>query len=334
MTITNIGYDGTVSDLGFAQMQQYAGVKLPVVAGLPDFAVTINAAATRTCNVAVGSAYAPGVLSTSDAVESAVFDVVSTTGQTRWDAVVLRRDWSTGTSTTGTTVVVVKGTAAAAAPMVLPSGVDQILDSGLDQVLALVQLTNGQLLPTAVVDRRLQASKVFTAPSVAALPTASTALYGMEAIAAGVRYRCDLVAGSPAWIGETPSVQVVSSDSGFPTATTNATTATVVIDRFTIPASPFARTAQLVSSAYVVVNPAGTQLNLVAFLGGSPIGYARKAIGGTTTPDQLVVVGAGTIPANSSAVVEVRLSRFSEAGAFSSSTSSGLTKTNLTLVRI
>lgn len=233
MTITNIGYDGTVNDIGFAQMQQHAGNLVPVVCGRLDFAVTVNSSATRTCNVAVGSAYAPGVLSTSDAVVSAVFDIVSTAGQTRWDAVVLRRNWSTGTETTGTTVVVVKGTAAVSAPQVLPAGVDQVLDSGVDQVLALVQITNGEPLPTAVVDRRIQASKVFTVPSTAALPTASNALYGMEAVAAGVRYRCGLVAGSPTWV-QTGAPTVVTAG-GFGSSVTGFTT-TGLNNRYTVSA--------------------------------------------------------------------------------------------------
>jgi hypothetical protein len=213
MAITNIGYDGTVNDIGFAQMQQYAGAKWPIVCGYGHFAVTINTGATRTCNVAAGSAYAPGVLSTSDAIESAVFDVVSTAGQTRWDAVVLRRDWSTGDADSGTTVEVVKGTAAASAPMITPAGVDVALDSTLDQVLALVQITNGQPLPTSVVDRRLWGSKKFTVPSSAAVPNATAALYGMELeTPGGQRYRCLTdISGAPAWVlNAAPSVPHMS----------------------------------------------------------------------------------------------------------------------------
>jgi hypothetical protein len=119
---------------------------------------------------------------------------------------VLRRNWSTGVST----LVVVAGTASANAPQVLPSGVDLVLNAGLDQVLALVQITNGQSLPTAVVDRRLQASKVFTAQSTSALPTASAALYGAEAVCPDGRYRCGTFAGSPAWV-KTGAPTVVTS---------------------------------------------------------------------------------------------------------------------------
>lgn len=198
MAITNVGYDGTVSDVEFAQLSQHTGALVPVVCGFNDFAVSVNTGGTLTCNVAAGSAEAPGVLTKSDATASVVFDSVTTTGQTRWDAVVLRRNWSTGTST----LVVVKGTASAAAPQVLPSGVDLTLDSAVDQVLALVQITNGLTLPTKVVDYRLQGSKVFTAPAPSALPPASLALYGMEAAVGNERYRCLTDSGgSAAWVG-------------------------------------------------------------------------------------------------------------------------------------
>jgi hypothetical protein len=67
-----------------------------------------------------------------------------------------------------------------------------------------VQITYGLTVPTSVVDRRLQASKVFTAPSTGALPTASTALYGMEAVVGSARYRClSDASNNPAWITET-----------------------------------------------------------------------------------------------------------------------------------
>lgn len=198
MTITNVGYDGPLSDTDFAQMSSHLGVLVPVVCGRNDFAVTVSSGGVLTCNVAPGSAAAPGVLSTSDGTVAVSFDAVVTSGQTRWDAVVLRRNWSAGT----TTVVVVKGTAAASAPQVLPAGVDLVLDSGLDQVLALVQLTYGSTVPTAVVDRRIWGSKFFTVPSSTALPTPTSALYGMEAeTPTGERFRClSDSSGNPAWV--------------------------------------------------------------------------------------------------------------------------------------
>lgn len=200
MAITNKGYDGPLSDTDFAQLSQHIGSLVPVVCGRDDFAVTVNVGGTLTCDVAAGSAVAPGVLTISDATASVAFDAVVTTGQTRWDAVVLRRNWSTGAST----IVVVKGTAAAGAPQLLPSGVDLVLDSGLDQVLALVQITYGSTIPTAVADYRRQASKLFLVPSTAALPPPSLAHYGMTVeLSNGDRYKCLTdVGGSPAWVNQ------------------------------------------------------------------------------------------------------------------------------------
>lgn len=329
MAITNVGFTGPVTAANFALMSQHQGALWPVVCGKNDLAVTTNPGATLTCTVAPGSSAGQGVLTTSSATESVTFGAVSTPGQTRWDAVVLRRNWASSGSAS---FVVVAGTAAASAAMVIPSGVDLVLDSTHDHLLALVQITYGNTVPTQVVDRRLQASKVFTAPSVGALPTASVALYGMEAVVGTARYRClSDSGGSPAWVGETPLLETRTSDAGFPTVATGATAATVVVDRFTIAAAPSARTIQLVSSVYVAVSATGTVLNLVAFLGSTTLGYARRAPSAT---DQMVVVGNGVIPANTAGVIEVRLSRLSGTGAFSSSVSSGLTKSNLTLVRI
>jgi hypothetical protein len=181
-------------------MSQYQGSLVPVVCGKNDLAVAANPAATRTCTIAAGSAAGQGVLTTSSATESVTFGVVSTSGQTRWDAVVLRRNWASSGSAS---FVVAAGTAAASAPMVLPSGVDSSLDGTHDHVLALVQITYNNTVPTAVVDRRLQGSKVFTAPALSALPPASVALYGMEAVLpTGERYRCLDSGGSPSWLSD------------------------------------------------------------------------------------------------------------------------------------
>jgi hypothetical protein len=159
--------------------------------------VAINGAATRTCTIAPGVASACGVQVTSDATDSAVFDDVTTSGQTRWDAIVLRRNWTSSTAS----YVIVKGTAAASAPQILPTLND---DPGVlhDQPLALVQITNGQPIPTQVVRLSMVASKVYTASTLAALPAPTLGLYGTEiALVDGSRYRCILdSASSPAWL--------------------------------------------------------------------------------------------------------------------------------------
>jgi hypothetical protein len=196
MALTKIGFTGTVDSLGYAQSSLYQGAAFPVAGGKGDMAVTPGT--SLTANVAAGRMWAPGVLLTNPATEVVSFDAVTTPGATRWDAVVIRMDWSGSGSAV---ITVVKGTAGAAAPQVLPSGVDQTLDATFDVVLALVQLTYGSTLPV-VVPRRLWGHKTFTAETLSALPPPSAALYGMHAwLVTGEEYRClSDATNSPAWI--------------------------------------------------------------------------------------------------------------------------------------
>ena len=123
---------------------------------------------------------------TNTATATVQLDIVSTAGQTRWDAIVLRRDWSGSGSVSLTKV---NGTAAAGAPMVVPTLNDSpgVLH---DQLLAMVQITNGSTLPTSIDPRRAWGTKVFTVATVSALPTPSLILYGAEfALVDGTRYR-------------------------------------------------------------------------------------------------------------------------------------------------
>lgn len=216
MTFTYAGFPLTTNAVQWAASASYLGGRLPEVATRTSMLVAVNGAATRTCTVAVGTASACGVMVKSDAVESVVFDDVTTAGQTRWDAVVLRRNWTSNTAS----YVVVKGTAAANAPQVVPTLND---NPGVlhDQPLALVQITNGNTIPTQVVSLRLPASKVYTAESLAALPTPTTALYGIEVVLAdGSRYRCGLDASNnPAWVATSGNIIELTGASALTVAT-------------------------------------------------------------------------------------------------------------------
>jgi hypothetical protein len=130
------------------------------------------------------------------------------------------------------------------------------------------------------------------------------------------------------------AVEVVNSDAGFPAAAINQTTATVVLDRYTIAAKTYARKVLYSLNVYVAVSIDATQVNLVAFAGSTIIGYARKAVAGSGLPDELVVHGKYDLPANTAVVVEARLSRQAGTGTFSSSTSTMLTSGHLQLVRV
>lgn len=198
MALTAVGFTGTVNAVQDAKRSQYQGAMYPEVGGQPDFAVTTNNAADRTVDIAAGVAWAHGVMVTNTATATVQLDIVSTAGQTRWDAIVLRRDWSGSGSVSLTKV---NGTAAAGAPMVVPTLNDSpgVLH---DQLLAMVQVTNGSTLPTSIDPRRAWGTKVFTVPTVSALPSPSFTLYGAEFVLVdGSRYRCLLDASNnPAWV--------------------------------------------------------------------------------------------------------------------------------------
>lgn len=225
MSLTAVGYTGTVDAVQDAKRSQFQGAVFPVVASRSMLVVSINSALASTCNVSTGVAWAHGVMATLDAVESVTFDAVTTVGATRWDAVVIRRNWTASTAV----LAVVKGTAAASAPQALPSGLNGTPGVIFDQVLALVRVTNGQNLPTLVVDLRMWASKVFTAPSLAALPAPNAAIYGAEAVVAdGIRYRCILDDSSNyAWTPVSPPPPVVTSGTSVVAPATNWSTSTI-----------------------------------------------------------------------------------------------------------
>ena len=210
------GFAGSVDQVEDSIRSAYQGSAVPVVQTRAALEVTPNAAGTRTVNVAGGTSWAHGVRRSLDPFQVGNFDAVTASGQARWDALVIRRDWTTRTATP----VVVKGTAAAVAPEVLPAGLNDRPGDVHDQVLALVQITFGSTVPV-VRDRRLVAHKTVTAPSLAALPVPTPQLYGMEAVVAGARYRCAYnTSNNLAWMPASPyrwtnQSEVVGSGSGF-----------------------------------------------------------------------------------------------------------------------
>lgn len=92
MTITSIGYEGTVGEAQFAQLLPRAGGTHFGVDDFASFRVTV-AGGTRALSVAAGVAWATGVMATSNAVESLALAPVPS--GTRWDMIVLRYNWST-----------------------------------------------------------------------------------------------------------------------------------------------------------------------------------------------------------------------------------------------
>jgi microcystin-dependent protein len=143
VTITNIGYDGSITESSWALLQPYLG-RFNAFGGATDFAPTVSPGVDRTVSLAPGSSFGSGVLVTSDAAIAVQSPVLA--AGTRWDTIALRRDWQTDTSS----IVVLTGssTEQVAAGLNDQPGIIQ------DQPLALVQITAGTQEPTAVRDLR------------------------------------------------------------------------------------------------------------------------------------------------------------------------------------
>lgn len=180
MAISSVGYDGTIDETEFSRWAGFYGGP-PVVAGHDDWRVDVVSAGDRTVTVKAGRGYGYGVADTSDADTNIQLDVVA--AGVRWDAIVARRDWATNTTEF---VAVTGGTTSALPPSLLLDWTDQGVEA--DQLLALVQVTAGQQVPTQVLDLRAYGSKVVTVADLRAVPSAPL---GMEVVRSldGQRYR-------------------------------------------------------------------------------------------------------------------------------------------------
>lgn len=98
MAIISAGYDGTVDEVQFASlMHRYS------VLGADDFKATTQAG-DRIVSIADGTAYGPGTVDVATSIPNIQF--AAATG-TRWDLVVLRRDWQPPGG--ATSVVIIQG---------------------------------------------------------------------------------------------------------------------------------------------------------------------------------------------------------------------------------
>lgn len=142
MTITSIGYEGTVDYADWAVLITSQGAPYSVFAA-DGFAVAAGAG-TREVTVQPGRASGHGILDDSDAVETLTGASVSS--GSRWDLVALRRDWAAGT----TTPVLIQGTSSKAIPT-------RETDPGVedDQPIALVRFAAGLTAVQEVVDLRV-----------------------------------------------------------------------------------------------------------------------------------------------------------------------------------
>jgi hypothetical protein len=146
MAITNIGYDGSVTEAQWAKLIPAAGSSQYGVAGASDWKVTAHPSLMYGINIAVGSGWGHGVYTTSDTVVP--LQGISVTTGTRWDLVVARRNWAGAGGST--TFAIISGTTTKAIPArnTNPGVIDE-------QPIALVQFASGFQAPQAIVDLRV-----------------------------------------------------------------------------------------------------------------------------------------------------------------------------------
>lgn len=202
MTITSIGYAGSVDEAAWAKIAASLGSTYGVQ-GPGDWQVTADPTGDRQVKIAIGSGHGRGIYDTSDAV--ATVQLAAVASGTRWDLVYARRDWQTGVK--ATSFARTTGTATRE----IPAGRANNPGVQDDQPLALVQLTAGQSVPTAVVDLRCWAV------NGGVLAVDGLALWYLDAVGACVRigdveYMRTLDPnGTPVWKTSftTPNTQLV-----------------------------------------------------------------------------------------------------------------------------
>lgn len=147
MAIISVGYDGPVTESQWAEMIKKVGSSDYGVVGLNDWKVTSVTGSTRTISIAAGKGWGHGVFDENTGNVTLTLDSVSS--GSRWDLIVMRRDW-TGTGG-ASTFEKVNGSSVKEIPSSRATG-PGIID---EQPIALVQISAGSTLPTAIVDLRV-----------------------------------------------------------------------------------------------------------------------------------------------------------------------------------
>lgn len=145
MTISSRFYTGFVDNIEWAESVRRVPFRY-AVGDVDDFRVEIDPTGTRRVKILANGAHAfgGGIEDTADADELFTFD--SPGSGSRWELIGLRRTWG---ATNATVIDNVTGTATKQLPArPMTPGVEDF------QPLALVQITFGEALPTAIVDLR------------------------------------------------------------------------------------------------------------------------------------------------------------------------------------
>lgn len=145
MAITSVGYDGQISETEWARMAPR--LSLPYwVADVDSLNATIDKDKTLTVDLAPGPFGGVGIMDTSDATESVVFDNVPSGN--RYDLIVARRNWQGKGGVTSFEVI--KGGSSKR----VPAGFNRNEGALDDQLLWLVHLQAGRTTPVALYDLR------------------------------------------------------------------------------------------------------------------------------------------------------------------------------------
>ncbi len=152
--MASYGYDGTVSEsIWAARLSQSLGSRHGVFT--PGELVASGVAGVRALDVSAGWAYGWGVV---DDLAAATFNAnANATGSTRYDTVVVRRNWSTNTSS----LVLVQGGSSAA----IASGLNNSPGTLADQPLWIIPVSSGatSLVGITPIDVRAYAPRTAVA---------------------------------------------------------------------------------------------------------------------------------------------------------------------------
>lgn len=144
ITATSLGYRGSIDEVNGARFFNRVGASQYGVAGRTDFAASVTTG-DRMLRLTAGTAWAHNIVDEMATAATIQLDAVGS-GQ-RWDMIVLRRNTSTST----TTLEVIKGTSTKALPA-------RPASAHPDQPLWLARVVAGQSTVQELVDLRVWAS--------------------------------------------------------------------------------------------------------------------------------------------------------------------------------
>lgn len=149
MAITSVGYDGTVDEKQFEAIMGYSAHSSFGVNGPIAFAATNVAGQTLQVRLAAGNAWTSGVVDVMDAASTVQLEAPPASGS-RWDMIVLRRNYQPPGGTTS--LEVIKGTSSKTLPA-------RETNSGVlsDQPLWLCRIDAGSGIVNEYIDLRVWA---------------------------------------------------------------------------------------------------------------------------------------------------------------------------------